>query len=242
MTAADARNELVTRDVAEDAPVKQIVDKYKALAAPIAARVIGRIPSALSKTNNAAGESPLGDVIADSQLAASSSPSKGGSVVAFMNPGGIRADLPFNAPNGDVTYNDAYTTQPFAKTLVVKTLTGAQIKTLLEQQFDNPSAGAKRILSVSKGFSYSYDTTKAAGARVDAASIKIDGTTVVPGTSYRVTMNSFLATGGDGFAAFTQGTNQVGGDVDIDALTSYLGANSPLAIPATTRITQTGGV
>ncbi|WP_051471488.1 bifunctional metallophosphatase/5'-nucleotidase [Patulibacter minatonensis] len=242
VSAVDAKNELVTRDVPEDTAVKAIVDKYKALTTPIAARVVGRISAALTKTNNAAGESPLGDVIADSQLAASSAPAKGGSVVAFMNPGGIRADLPFNGPNGDVTYNDAYTTQPFANTLVVKTLTGAQIKALLEQQFDNPSAGAKRILSVSTGFAYSYDTTKAAGSRVDAASIKLNGTTIDPAASYRVTMNSFLATGGDGFSVFNQGTNQVGGDVDIDALTSYLGANNPLTAPATTRITQTGGV
>ena len=84
-----------------------------------------------------------------------------------MNPGGIRADLPFNAPNGDVTYNDLFTVQPFANTLVVKTMTGAQIKALLEQQFDNPTAGQKRILQVSAGFTYSYDTTQPPGSRVE---------------------------------------------------------------------------
>jgi 5'-nucleotidase len=233
-----AENVIVTRDVTEDPAVKAIVDKYKALAAPIASRVVGRITAPVTRATNAAGESGLGDVIADAQLEATAPAAKGGAKLAFMNPGGIRADLPFNAPNGDVTYNDLFTVQPFGNTLVVKTMTGAQIKALLEQQFDNPAAGQKRILQVSAGFTYSYDVTKPAGARIGA--IQLAGAPLDPAASYRVTMNSFLATGGDGFTVFNEGTDQLGGDVDIDALEAFITAHSPVAPGAQNRIVQTG--
>jgi 5'-nucleotidase len=233
-----AENVIVTRDVPEDPAVKAIVDKYKAISAPIAGRVVGRITAAITRDSNPAGESALGDVIADAQLESTAPADKGAAKVAFMNPGGIRADLPFNAPAGDVTYNDLFTVQPFANTLVVKTMTGAQIKALLEQQFDNPSAGQRRILQVSAGLTYTYDTTQPAGSRVGA--IQLGGTPVDPAASYRVTMNSFLATGGDGFTVFNQGTDQLGGDVDIDALEGYIGAHSPVAPGPRNRIVQTG--
>jgi 5'-nucleotidase len=237
ITSEQATNVIVTRDVAQDPAQKRIVDKYKALSAPIANRVVGSTTAPITDNDpNPAGESALGDVIADAQLDATSPPSLGGAVVAFMNPGGIRADL----PAGQITYNDLYTTQPFANTLVVKTLTGAQIKALLEQQFDNPAAGAVRLLQVSRGFSYSYDLTRPAGSRVDAASIKIGGTTIDPAAPYRVTMNSFLATGGDGFTVFNQGTDQLGGAVDIDALEAYFKANSPVPPGPRNRVTKTG--
>jgi 5'-nucleotidase len=236
--SATAENEIVTRDVPADPAVKSIVDKYKTLSAPIASRVVGKITAAITRATNAAGESALGDVIADSQLEATAPAAKGGAKVAFMNPGGIRADLPFNAPSGDVTYNDLFTVQPFANTLVVKTMTGAQIKALLEQQFDNPTPGSTRILQVSAGLTYSYDTTQAAGARVSA--IQLAGVPLDPAASYRVTMNSFLATGGDGFTVFNQGTDQLGGDVDIDALEAYIGAHSPVAPGPQNRIVKTG--
>jgi 5'-nucleotidase len=237
VTDAQARNVIVTRDVAADPAQQKIVDKYKALSAPIANRVVGSTTAPITDNSpSPAGETALGDVIADAQLDATSGPSLGGAVVAFMNPGGIRADL----PAGQITYNDLYTTQPFANTLVVKTLTGAQIKALLEQQFDNPAAGAIRTLQVSRGFTYSFDATRAAGDRVDASSIKINGTPVDPAQGYRVTMNSFLATGGDGFTVFNQGTEQLGGAVDIDALQAYFEANSPVAPGPQDRITRTG--
>jgi 5'-nucleotidase len=238
VTAVAADNQIVTRDVTPDAQVQSIIDKYKALAAPIANRVVGRITATITRNQNADGESALGDVIADAQLAATDDAGNGQSKVAFMNPGGIRADLTYRAPNGDVTYNDLYTVQPFANTLVVKTLTGAQLDALLEQQFNNPSPGANRILQVSKGFSYSYSASAPVGNRVDPATIKIDGTPVSPSTGYRVTMNSFLATGGDGFTVFNQGTDQLGGEVDIDALEDYVAANSPVPPGPQNRITR----
>ena len=241
-----ATNRIITRDVAKDAEETAIVSKYKTLSAPLANKVIGRITGDIVRATNAAGESPLGAVIADAQLAATKPANKGGAVVAFQNPGGIRADLVASqitggeAP-GEVTYSEAFTVQPFGNTLVVKTMTGAQIKLLLEQQFDNPIKGDKRILAVSAGFTYSYNQSLPAGSRIDAASIKINGVTVVAGTSYRVAMNNFLADGGDNFPAFTQGTNPLGGEIDLDALTAYFAANPNGVAPGPqNRITKTG--
>jgi 5'-nucleotidase len=163
-------------------------------------------------------------VIADAQLDATNDVGTGEAVVAFMNPGGIRADLPFNAPTGDVTYGDAFTVQPFGNSLVTMTLTGAQMKTLLETQFNGCNGQtAERILQVSVGFSYAYTAGNACNARVTAMSI--NGVAVDPSASYRVTVNSFLADGGDGFAVLKDGTERLGGAVDTDAFEAYLQAN-----------------
>jgi 5'-nucleotidase len=185
VVSATAKNVPITRNVAPDPAVQAIVDKAKTLAAPLANRVIGSITGDISRSTNAAGESALGDVIADAQLASTSPANKGGAVVAFMNPGGIRADLVASQSSGgetagQVTYGEAFTVQPFANVMNVKTMTGDMIKRLLEQQFDNPSAGQVRVLQVSGGFTYSYDLTKPSGQRVDASSIKINGQVVQP--------------------------------------------------------------
>jgi 5'-nucleotidase len=230
-----ARNVIVTRDVAKDAAQTALIDRYNLIAGPIANRVVGRITADITRSGNAAGESALGDVIADAQLAATAPTDFGGSKVAFMNPGGIRADLIFSqisggeAP-GEVTFGELFTVQPFANTLTVKTCTGAQIEQLLEQQ------GPR--LQVSAGFTYTWDAARPSGDRIDPASIKIDGVTVVPATGYRVTMNSFLATGGDGFSVFNACTNQLGGEVDVDALARYFTENSPIAPGPQNRITR----
>lgn len=230
-----ARNVIVTRDVAKDAAQTALIDRYNVIAGPIANRVVGRITADITRAGNAAGESALGDVIADAQLAATAPTDFGGSKVAFMNPGGIRADLIFSqisggeAP-GEVTFGELFTVQPFANTLTVKTCTGAQIEQLLEQQ------GPR--LQVSAGFTYTWDAAGPSGDRIDPASIKIDGVTVDPATGYRVTMNSFLATGGDGFSVFNSCTNQLGGEVDVDALARYFTENSPIAPGPQNRITR----
>jgi 5'-nucleotidase len=124
--------------------------------------------------------------------------------------------------------------------MTVKTMTGDMIKRLLEQQFDNPSAGQTRVLQVSQGFTYSYDLTRPAGQRVDASSIKLNGTVIGASQQVRVAMNNFLAAGGDNFTVFKEGTNQVGGDVDIDALVAYFQTKSPVAPGPRNRITRTG--
>ena len=240
-----ARNVIVTRTVPKAQQQTDLIAHYQRFAAPIANRVIGRITADITRTANRAGESALGDVIADAQLEATKPANKGGAVVAFMNPGGIRADFTFNQQSGgeqpgQVTFGEAFTVQPFGNTLVVKTMTGAQIKTLLEQQFDNPSTGQDRILQVSAGFTYTYDRSLPRGSRVDASSIKINGTTVNPTQQYRVTMNSFLADGGDNFAAFREGTNTLGGEVDTDAIVAYFAARSPVAPGPQNRINRVG--
>ncbi len=245
VVSATAKNVPITRDVTPDAAVQAIVDKAKSLSAPLANRVIGSITADISRSTNAAGESALGDVIADAQLAATSPANKGSAVVAFMNPGGIRADLVASQSSGgeapgQVTYGEAFTVQPFANVLTLKTMTGDMIKRLLEQQFDNPTTGQTRVLQVSAGFTYSYDLTKPSNQRVDASSIKINGQVVQPSQQYRVAMNSFLAAGGDGFTVFKEGTNQVGGDVDIDALVAYFQAKGTVAPGPRNRITRTG--
>jgi 5'-nucleotidase len=129
--------------------------------------------------------------------------------------------------------------QPFANTLVVKTMTGDMIRRLLEQQiFPTSSADQGRILQVSRGFHYTWDASKPPGSRVSG--ITIDGAPVSPTGSYRVAMNSFLATGGDGFTVFKEGTDQLGGAVDIDAFGAYIGAHSPVAPAPLDRIARTG--
>ena len=209
---------------AEDPALTDLVAHYDNLAAVPKSRVIGTITQAISRSNNAAGESALGDVIADAQLAATRDAGTGQAVVTFMNPGGIRADLPFNA-GGLVTYGDAFTVQPFGNSLVTMTLTGAQIKTLLETQFSgcNGQGGFDRILQVSAGFSYSYTAANACNSRVTAMSL--NGAAVNPVAAYRVTVNSFLADGGDAFGVLVQGSQRLGGAVDTDAFEAYLLAN-----------------
>ena len=246
--AARAVNRLVTRDVAKDPAEAAIVDKYNTIAAPIANRIVGSITSDITRAvlPGESGETALGDVIADAQLAATAPTDFGGAVVAFMNPGGIRADLTFaGSPagegDGNVTYGELFTVQPFGNTMVVKTMTGDMIYRLLEQQqFGSPGGVPVRILQVSNGFTYSYDSSRAAGSRVIDGSVRINGVPVDRAASYRVAMNSFLADGGDGFSVFREGTDQLGGEVDLDALANYFLANSPIAPGPKNRITRTG--
>jgi 5'-nucleotidase len=232
-----ANNVIVTRDVAKAEDLTALVAKYDALSAPLANRIIGSITADITRTNNAAGESALGDVIADAQLAATAPAGLGDAVIAFMNPGGIRADLtylssPVGEGDGNVTYNEAFTVQPFGNSLVTMSLTGAQIEAVLEQQ-----GVVNRILQVSNGFTYAYSATAPVGDRVDPASIQLNGVPLDPAASYRVTVNSFLADGGDGFTTLLAGTDRLGGAVDVDALEAYFVANSPVAPGPQNRIT-----
>ena len=244
VVSMSANNLIVTRDVPKDSLITALINKYNAIAAPLANRIIGSITADITRTANSAGESPLGDLIADGQLLATKPVGFGEAVVAFMNPGGIRADLsyagsPAGEGDGNVTYGEMFTVQPFGNSLVTLTLTGAQIDTLLEQQFVGcgQPANAQKILQVSAGFSYSWSASAAACNKVDPTSIKINGVTVDPAASYRVTVNSFLADGGDNFAVLKDGTNRLGGAVDTDAFEAYMKAFSPIAPGPTNRIT-----
>lgn len=238
-----AENTIVTRDVAVDADITALIDKYRTLSAPLANRIIGQIAADITRTVNAAGESALGDVIADAQFEATNDPGFGDAVVAFMNPGGIRADLlylssPVGEGDGNVTYGESFTVQPFGNTLVTLTLTGAQIETLLEQQFVGCGQTFHRVLQVSAALTYTWKASGGACDKVDPASIKINEVTVDPVARYRVTVNSFLADGGDNFLVLTLGTERLGGEVDTDAIAKYLTAFAPVAPGPQNRITM----
>ena len=223
MTVQTLDNKENFRDgVTPAADLMALINKYDTLSAPLANQIIGTATADLTEDETDAGESALGDVIADAQLTATKSASTGNAVIAFMNPGGIRADI----EAGDVTYSEAFTTQPFGNSLVTMTLTGTQIDTLLEQQWVG-QGGRARILQVSDGFTYTWDAAMADGSKVDPTTIKIGGVTVVPGTGYRITVNSFLASGGDNFAVLVDGTDRLGGEIDLDALVTYFGDNTP---------------
>ncbi|MGZ0177090.1 MAG: 5'-nucleotidase C-terminal domain-containing protein [Acidimicrobiales bacterium] len=161
-----------------------------------------------------------------------------------MNPGGIGADISINAngidKNGEFTFGEAFGTRPFGNSLVTMTLTGAQIDAVLEQQFGNPEPGRDRILQVSAGFAYSWSAAAPVSERVDASTITINGEPISADATYRVTVNSFLADGGDNFSVLRSGTDRLGDEVDLDALVIYFGENSPIAPGPQNRITRTG--
>jgi 5'-nucleotidase len=232
VVAAKVNNAIVTRDVEKAPDLTALVSKYATLVAPLANRVVGSVTGDILRANNAAGESRLGDVIADAQLAATADPLFGGAVVAFMNPGGIRADIVAGQISGgeaagQVTYGELFTVQPFNNVMTVMTCTGAQIDAILEQQWQ--ASGTTNILQVPAGFTYTWNAAAAIGSRVDIASIKIGGVAINPLQNYRVALNNFLATGGDGFSVFTQCTNPLGGEIDLDVLVAYFEKNSPIA-------------
>jgi len=221
----------------EDPRVQAVVEQYVAAAAPLANRVIGRIQGDLTRTASPLGESALGDVIADAQLAATQPADLGGAQLAFMNPGGIRADLRVadissgGEALGEVTYGEAFTVQPFGNSLVTKTMTGDMVRRLLEQQFIGCGGQTtNRILQVSNTFRYEQDpAAPTCAGRIGR--IWVAGVEMAPTDSFRVTMNSFLAAGGDGFTVFNEGTDALGGAQDIDALVAAFAASEPAGIP-----------
>jgi 5'-nucleotidase len=238
-----ARNVPVTRDVTPDVDVTKIVVESEARASPVTGRVVGYVKADFTGDAKAAGaascETPLGDLIADAEAAATRSD------IAFMNPGGIRADLVAKRagrPDNAITYAEAFEVHPFGNKLATLTLTGAQIRALLEAQFG--SRAEPRILQVSKGFSYrySYDRATRKGA-VDQITVR--GAPLDPAKTYRVTVPSFIAGGGDGFSVLKEASARKEGGLDLDALTAYLrshsSARAPLApSPAATRIQGDG--
>jgi 5'-nucleotidase len=233
-----ASNQIVTQDVPKDVKTSALISKYQTLVAPISNKVIGHITTpSVSRTPDASLESPLGNLIADGQLADPSTVTDGKTpVVAFMNPGGIRADLASNG--GEVTFGQAFTVQPFNNYLVSMDMTGTQIKALLEQQFsglNGPEAPKFKVLQVA-GITYTWNPAAAAGSKVVAGSIKIAGQPLVDATTYRIVTNNFLSDGGDGFPAFTTATNKFFGGLDIDAFANYLTAHDPYTPVATDRI------
>jgi 5'-nucleotidase len=227
-----AKNVIVSRDVPPDPEEVKLVESYEARAAPVTRRVVGYVKGNIARGSlgdeprpgeRRACESPAGELIADAQLAATHS-QDGGAEVAFMNPGGVRAD--FFSKGGEtasysLSYAEAFEVQPFANRLVTMTLTGQQIQRLLETQ-----GVVHRLLQVSAGFSYRMARDASSNMMIEPGSVRIGGTSLDPKKKYRVTVNSFLAAGGDGFGVLREGTDRKEGPLDIEALTAYLGKAS----------------
>jgi 5'-nucleotidase len=215
--------------------VAALVDRYARAAEPIAARPVGRLSAPALKTANEHGEHVLGNLVADAQLAASKGAGAGNAQIAFMNPGGVRSDLVPAADRG-ISFGQLFAAQPFANMLVVKSLTGRQVRALLEQQFASGSNSAQNpyVLSPSHNVRFAYDLSRPEGQRI--VLLTVDGAPVRDETVYRVAMNSFLATGGDNFTLLREGTDPVVGIQDIDALEAYIAAAGSLTPPALGRV------
>jgi 5'-nucleotidase len=231
-TSAVAENVVVRPGFAPDPRQTALIEQYERLVVPLAKRVVGPLGAALPRETNAAGESPLGQVIADAQLAATRAE---GAQVAFLNPGGIRATLPMPA-DGLVRYEDLFAVQPFYNNLVTMTLSGAQVLQLLEQQWTG--ASGTHILHVSRGFSYSWDATRPAGQRVVPGSVRLNGQPLEPATRVRVTVNAFMAGGGDSYYVLKEGQDLRTGIMDVDAMEDYVRANPGLKPGPLDRITR----
>ncbi|MFF7868812.1 bifunctional metallophosphatase/5'-nucleotidase [Streptomyces qaidamensis] len=240
-TAVKSANRVVTRDVPKAPDMTELISKWNTLAAPIGNKPIGYISGDIGNTGT---ESPLGDLIADAQLAHGKQLDPE-TDLALMNPGGIRAPLTYAAKaaegDGVVTYAEGFTVQPFANTVNLQDFTGAQLIQVLKEQVSGPNAAAPKVLQVSSGLTYTLDLTKSGADRVVTDSIRLNGSAIDPAATYRVATNSFLAGGGDGFPTLGQGANDVVGSDDLTALEQYLTANSsatnPIAPPKADRIT-----
>ncbi|AJE84430.1 MULTISPECIES: bifunctional metallophosphatase/5'-nucleotidase [Streptomyces] len=244
-TSVKSANHVVSREQPKAADITKLIGRWNELAAPIANQPVGYISADLpGKGTATAPEAPLGDVIADAQLAHAKSLDPE-TDLALMNPGGIRADLVHKASgsegDGVVTYGEGFTVQPFSNTVNLVDLTGAQLVTALQQQVSGGNEAAPKILQVSDGFTYTLDLTKSGAARVVTDSVKLDGKALDPKATYRVALNSFLAGGGDGFAELGKGAKPLVGGDDLKAFNDYLTANSsadkPLTPPKADRIT-----
>ena len=240
-TAVKSANRVVTRDVPKAPDMTRLISKWNTLAAPIGNKPIGYISGDIGNTGS---ESPLGDLIADAQLAHGKQLDPE-TDLALMNPGGIRAPLTYAAKAGEgdgvVTYAEGFTVQPFANTVNLQDFTGAQVVQALKEQVSGPNEASPKVLQVSSGLTYTLDLTKSGADRVVTDSIKLNGAAIDPAATYRVATNSFLAGGGDGFPTLGQGTNDVVGSDDLTALEQYLTTNSsasnPIAPPKADRIT-----
>ncbi len=231
-----ATNHLVTRDLGAEPAMTALIDKWSALADVVGDEVVGTVAEDI--TGDAGGdrgiETPMANLVADSILAATAAPEDGGAQISFMNVGGVRASLTVDQISGgeqpgEVTYAEAFAVTPFNNIIVSVDMTGAQIKAALEQQFVPTRGRPTLALGVSEGFSYTWDATQPQGSRV--SDMQLNGSALVDGQTYRVSLYNFLADGGDSFTAFTQGTNRLGAGEDLEAFVTYLRDNPQLTAP-----------
>jgi 5'-nucleotidase len=236
-------NTVVTRDVDPDKDQSDIIASYTGEGYDeVANRLVCYIGEDIKRGATRAEEFPLGSLIADAQLWNTAGADTGGAEIAFMNPGGVRQDLVYSAGNpGEVTYKEVFEVQPFANYVVTLDLTGAQILEALQQQLPSANRATTLQLQVSEGFTYTWDKTKTGTDQIVADSLMLNGEPIVADQTYRVTMNSFLAEGGDSFAAFKAGTNRLFGELDVDAFEDYLAEfgtqAAPLEAPELGRVT-----
>ena len=240
VVSAAADNLIVRNDkFAKDAAQTQLIAAYEQLSAPLARRVVARLNGALTRDENPAGETRIGQVVADAQLAATRTAADSGAQLALMNPGGLRAALSPQLDaqgQGEVRYEDLFAVQPFYNNLVTLSLSGAQLLHVLEQQWLNQPR--PRILQVSNGFAYTWDAARPEGQRVVPGSVLLDGSLLEVNANYRVTVNSFLAAGGDNFHTLKLGRDARTGMMDVDAFEQYLARNANLPAAAPPRITR----
>ncbi len=235
-----ARNLVVSPEGPKDARLAALIENYDTLVKPRENRVVAKVTRELPIMANEAGESLLGNLIADaqtinivqapgseSQISAAQFATSAPRTIAFNNPGSLRAPL-IPAADGSVTYGELFKIQPFQNDMIGMTLTGAQLKEALEQQFTGDRV---RIMGVSRGFSYTWDDSRPRGDKVIADSIKLNGIAVKPDERYRVIANSFLAGGSEGFSAFLKGTDRRVSLLDVEALVNYLSSVSPYTPP-----------
>jgi 5'-nucleotidase len=242
-TATETAADLVAK-YPRVAAVKTIVDKAIADAAVVGNQPVGKVTADITTAftpatatspasrDDRANESTLGNLVADSLVDALKAPDLGGAEIGVVNPGGLRNEL-YYAPDGTITYAEANAVLPFVNNLWTTSLTGAQFKTLLEQQWQTNPDGtvpsrAYQQLGMSKNVNYTYDAARAAGDRI--TSIRVNGSLIEPAKSYRVGTFSFLATGGDNFRIFKEGTGtKDSGLVDRDAWIKYLQEHNPVS-------------
>ncbi|MBM7458638.1 bifunctional metallophosphatase/5'-nucleotidase [Rhodococcus coprophilus] len=224
--------QVITHDIEPDPETQEFVARAVELSDEVAGRRVGSAADDITREPGPSGESALGNLVADAQLAAARS---AGAQVALTNPGGLRSDL-MCGENGMVTYGQTYAAQPFGNRLQVLELTGAQLDELLEQQFQTTATGAplEWILAPSYNFRYTLDRIAPRGERI--RDITIDGEEIDPDQHYRVVVNDFLAEGGDGFDVFTQARHRTGAGEELDALNAYFATQDPVAPPSTDRI------
>ena len=236
LMAQSARNVPIVAASAGQPDVNTLVDRYVAAVKPAADRVVGRLSAPLAYQDGMV-ETPVADFIADGQLAATRSSARGGAQLGFLNGAAARATLAPRA-DGTVTYGQLFALQPFGNSLVVKTFTGSEIRAALEQQIQTVDGKLKiqSALVPSANVRVTYDLAAPAGARIVA--VTIDGRPLDPAASYRVTINNFLASGGDGYTVLASGRDAFDAGLDLDATEAWIASNP--GVPVGGRLVAVG--
>ena len=236
VVAKTAHNLVVTRDVPKDTAQTNLLTRYRSIADKIGGRVVGSITASLTRSETPAGESALGRLLADALLDAAKNTPGANPDLAIWNPGGIRADLiaqPGVAAT-PVTYYQVFSVMPFGNELIVKSVSGEVLLTMLEEQF---GADRQRIMQVSGGVTYSYDPARPPGQRVDRTSIRINGAALDPTRQYRLATSNFLWGGGDAMSALSAaGRDPLFVGTDYDILADYFSRHSPVTPSSSERI------